>query len=111
MTLLVSTHGEPTAAVETFVTVYQAAAAAIDAYTAVQQEAKKLIGEVMGEVGRTKFVTRAGTVQVTAPTVIASYDAKALDELCRTDADVALILYIYRKEVERAGSLRITLPR
>jgi hypothetical protein len=47
-TVLHSTHGDPRAAVETFVTVHLAAAAAINAYTAVQQEAKKLIAEVMG---------------------------------------------------------------
>ena len=34
-----------------------------------------------------------------------------LDELCRADAELALMLYIYHKEVERAGSLRITLSR
>ena len=56
-TRLHNTHGDPHAAVETLVTVYQAAAAAIDTYTAVQQEAKKLISEVMEETGQTKYAT------------------------------------------------------
>ena len=106
-TRLHDTHGDPNAAMETFVTVYQAAAAAIDAYGAVQQEAKRLIGEVMEETGQTKYATRAGTAQVTSPSTTISYDGKALDILCTADADLALKLSPYRKEVQRAGSLRI----
>lgn len=106
-TKLHDTHGDPKNAVETFVTVYQAAAAAIDTYTAVQQEAKRMIGEVMEETGQTKYVTRAGTAQVTSPSTTISYDGKALDVLCTADADLALKLFPYRKEVQRAGSLRI----
>ena len=99
--------GAPKDCVESAVTVYQAAAAAIDTYTAVQQAAKKLIGEVMEETGQTKYVTRAGTAQVTSPSTTISYDGKALDVLCTADADLALKMFPYRKEVQRAGSLRI----
>ena len=110
-TRLHGTHGDPTAAVETFVTVHQEAAAAIDAYNAVQQEAKRMISEVMEETGQTKYSTRAGSVTVTAPSTTVSYDGRAIDILCRADADLALKLYPHRKEVQRAGTLRITAAR
>lgn len=110
-TVLHSTHGNPNSAVETFVTVHLAAAAAIDAYTAVQQEAKKLIAEVMEETGQTKYATRAGTAQVTAPSTTISYDGRALDILCTADADLALKLFPYRKETQRAGTLRIAATK
>lgn len=105
------THGEPAAAVETFIAVYQEAAAAVDAFTAVQQEVKRLIAEVMEETAQTKYVTRAGTVAVTSPSTSISYDGKALDVLCQADADLALKLFPYRKEVQRAGTLRISAAR
>jgi hypothetical protein len=110
-TVLRSAHGDPRTAVETFVTVHLAAAAAIDAYTAVQQEAKKLIAEVMEETGQTKYATRAGTAQVTAPSTTISYDGRALDMLCTADADLALKLFPYRKETQRAGTLRIAAAK
>lgn len=109
--VLDNTHGEPAAAVENFVTVYQEAAAAIDAFTAVQQEAKRLITEVMEETAQTKYVTRAGTVAVTSPSTSISYDAKSIDVLCQVDADLALKLFPFRKEVQRAGTLRISAAR
>ena len=99
--------GAPEVCVESAVMAYQSAQTAIDRYELVKTAAKKLIGEVMEEVGRTKFVTRAGTAQVTSPSTTISYDGKALDVLCTADADLALKLFPYRKEVQRAGSLRI----
>lgn len=98
---------EPANAVQTAIRLYQEASAAIDSYTAVKDAAKKLIMDVMAETGQTKYSTPAGTASVTAPSISVSYDAKAIDILLRDDADLALRLAPYRKESERAGTLRI----
>ena len=103
--------GAPEASVENAIMVYQAAQAAIDAYNEVKDAAKLLISEVMAETGETKYSTRAGVVQVTAPSVTVSYDAKALDVLCKADADLAVKLFAYRKESQRAGGLRIAAAK
>ena len=101
-------QGTPDASVENAVTVYQVAAGMVDAYNQVKDAAKALIGEVMAETGVTSYATRAGKVQMTAPTVTISYDARALDVLCQADADLALKLFAHRKETQRAGTMRIT---
>ena len=101
-------QGTPDASVETAVTVYQVAAGMVDAYSEVKDAAKALIGDVMTETGVTRYATRAGKVQMTAPSVVVSYDARALDVLCQADADLALKLFAHRKETQRAGTMRIT---
>jgi predicted RecB family endonuclease len=98
----------PMTAVESAITVYQAAQAVIDAYTAVKDAAKQLVADVMTETGQTAYNTQAGKASITAPSMTVSYDAKAIDILLRDDADLALRLSPYRKVTERAGSLRIT---
>ncbi len=100
--------GEPANSIESAITVHQAAQAVIDAYATVKEAARQLITDVMTETGKTDYATRAGKVSVTAAGRSVSYDAKALDILLRDDADLALRLAPYRKETERAGSLRIT---
>jgi hypothetical protein len=100
--------GAPELSIESAITVHQAAQAVIDAYTTVKEAARQLITDVMTETGRTDYATRAGKVTVTAPSTSVTYDAKALDILLRDDADLALRLAPYRKQSERAGSLRIT---
>ncbi len=100
--------GTPAESVESAVTVYQVAAGMVDAYNQVKDAAKALIGDVMAETGVTSYATRAGKVAMTAPSVVVSYDARALDVLCQADADLALKLFAHRKETQRAGTMRIT---
>ncbi len=101
-------QGAPETSVESAVTVYQVAAGMVDAYSAIKDQAKALIGDVMAETGVTTYTTRAGKVAMTAPSVVVSYDARALDVLCQADADLALKLFVHRKEAQRAGAMRIT---
>jgi len=100
--------GEPTVSVESAILVYQSAQAAIERYELVKGQAKQMITDVMSETGQTSYTTRAGRVAISAPSVTVSYDAKSIDILLRDDADLAMRLSPYRKETERAGSLRIT---
>ena len=90
------------------ITVYLAAKSMMDAYSAIADEAKKLIADVMAETGETAYSTQAGKVSITAASTSISYDAKAIDILLRDDADLAMRLAPYRKESQRAGTMRIT---
>lgn len=103
--------GAPQVSVESAILAYQSAQTAIERYELVKGAAKQLIAEVMEETAQTKYVTRAGIVTVTSPSTSISYDGKALDVLCQADADLALKLFPYRKEVQRAGTLRISAAR
>ena len=100
--------GQPELCVESAVAVYLAAASEIDRYEVVQNEAKRLIGDIMTETGATRYSTRAGVAAVTSPSTVVSYDSKALDVLLRADAELALKLFPYRRETQRAGTLRIS---
>jgi len=108
VTALEDAHNQlPATAVESAITVYQAAQSVIDAYTLAKDAAKQLITDVMTETGQTAYSTQAGKASITSPSQTVSYDAKALDILLRDDADLALRLSPYRKVSERAGTLRI----
>lgn len=98
---------QPASAVEYAINVYLMAKAEIDAFTAVQDAAKKLIYDVMTETGKTDYTTPLGTASMTKPGQSVSYDVKALDILLRDDADLAVRLSPYRKESVRPGTLRI----
>ena len=103
--------GTPELSVESAVAVYLGAKAQMDAYSAVADSAKKLIGDVMAETGRTAYSTKAGKVAVTAPGTSVSYDAKALDALAASDDGIARLLSPHRKVTERAGTMRITAAK
>ncbi len=51
--------GQPDKCVESAVAVYLAAATEIDRYETLQNEAKRLIGDVMTETGNTRYSTQA----------------------------------------------------
>ena len=106
--LVAARSGQPELCVESAVAVYLVAATEIDRYEVLQNEAKRLIGDVMTETGNTRYSTRAGVAAVTSPSTVVSYDSKAIDILCRADADLALKLFSYRRETQRAGTLRIS---
>ena len=106
--LVAARSGQPELCVESAVAVYLAAATEIDRYEVVQNEAKRLIGDIMTETGATRYSTRAGVAAVSSPSTVVSYDSKALDVLLRADADLALKLFPYRRETQRAGTLRIS---
>ena len=95
--LVAAQCGQPEQCVESAVAVYLAAATEIDRYEVLQNE-----------TGATRYKTRAGVAAVTSPSTVVSYDSKALDVLLRADADLALKLFPYRRESQRAGTLRIS---
>lgn len=103
-----SKAGDPAQVAEDAIRVYHAAAAHIAELERCQKEAKAVIAEIMEETGFTTIETPAGKAMVSAPSTSISYDAKALDILMRDDADLAMRLAPYRKEAQRAGSMRIT---
>ena len=103
--------GTPDASVESAIAVYLAAKGEIDAYNAVADAAKKLIGDVMAETGGTAYATKAGKVSITAPSVSVTYDAKALDALAVSSDEVARLLAPHRKVSERAGTMRIVAAK
>lgn len=99
---------EPASTVTDAITVYLAAKSEMDAYSAIADDTKKLIADVMVETGETACSTQAGKVSITASSTSVSYDAKAIDILLRDDPDLAMRLAPYRKESQRAGTMRIT---
>ena len=99
---------EPESTVSDAITVYLAAKSMVDVYGKIADEAKRIIGDVMEETGETAYSTQAGKVSITAASTSISYDAKAIDILLRDDADLAMRLAPYRKESQRAGTMRIT---
>ena len=101
-------HVPPEQAVTSAITVYLAAGGMVDAYSAIKDNAKRLIGDVMTETGQTAYNTPAGKVAMTSPSVSVSYDAKALDALCASSAELARMLQPHRKESERPGTMRVT---
>ncbi len=101
-------QGAPETSVESAVTVYQVAAGMVDAYNQVKEAAKLLIADMMTETEVTSYATRAGKVAMTAPGLSVSYDAKALDALRLSNPRYAALLEPFRKETQRAGTMRIT---
>jgi hypothetical protein len=99
--------GAPELSVESAIAVYLGAKAEIDAYSAVADAAKKLIGDVMTETAQTAYTTKAGKVSITTPSVSVSYDTKALDALAASSDELARLLEPHRKVSERAGTMRI----
>ena len=103
--------GAPETSAESAIAVYQAAQSVIDAYTAVKDQARQLLADIMIETGQTSYNTPAGKASVTAPAISVTYDAKAIDIVCRTNQQIADLLAPYRKETIRPGSLRITAAK
>jgi len=101
----------PRHTVEDAITVYLMAKSIAEQYGKVADDAKKLIADVMTETGETAYKTQAGNVSITAASTSVSYDAKAIDILLRDDADLAMRLAPYRKESQRAGTMRITAAK
>ena len=100
--------GTPEQAVTSAIAVYLAASGMVDAYAAVKDSAKRLIGDVMTETGQTTYTTPAGKVAMTSPSTSVNYDSKALDALCASSAELAHMLQPHRKVSEKAGTMRIT---
>jgi hypothetical protein len=86
---------------------YKQAAGYVTLLQELQADAKALIGEIFSETGQADAVTSAGKVTISKPTPVISYDAKAIDILCKADSDLALKLFAYRRETMRAGGLVI----
>jgi len=99
--------GTPEESVNSFVEAFRAAGDVESYAKSLKDQAKAGIGEVMAETGTLRYDVQAGSAYVTKPSIRASYDTKALDALCASNADIARILAPHRKETEVAGSLTI----
>ncbi len=95
------------AALDLAVGAYKQAAGYVTLLQELQAEAKALIAEIFAETGQADATTSAGKVSIAKPSVTVSYDGRALDILCKADADLALKLFAHRKETTRAGGLVI----
>lgn len=73
----------------------------------IQSRAKKLIEEISVETGKTTWETPTGKVYYPKPSLVVTYDAKALDILCNSDPTLKEKIWGYRRETERAGSMTI----
>lgn len=93
---------------ETLVATYLVAKAQLEQFVQTQTAAKGRIAEIIEETGITKWDTKSGKVMVPAPSVVVSYDATALDALAASNKTLARQILPHRREVERAGSIRIT---
>lgn len=89
------------------ITAYRILGGAIKELESEQAAAKIIVSEIMQETGQVKAITPAGTAQFTADSVRVSWDSKALDALCASDAGLAGILKPHRKETACKGSLTI----
>lgn len=76
-------------------------------WEAVQAAARTKLGEIIAATGRLDWTTSAGRAFVPSAGVSVSYDAKALDALCKSSPELAAVLLPHRKETQRAGSLTI----
>lgn len=99
------------AAIESAISIYQAAASHIEAMQTIQADAKQLVTEIMTETGETNITTKAGKAYVTAASRIVTYDAKGIDALAANDDELAAVLEPFRRVTERAGTLTIRAPR
>ena len=73
----------------------------------VADAAKARMTEIISETGQMSWKMAAGSAYIPAAGVTVTYDAKALDALCASSAELAAILRPHRMEKERAGSLTI----
>lgn len=94
-------------ALENAVVEYKTMAGQIKDLEIAQKAVKQTISDIFLELGIDKAETSAGKVYVTNPSLIVSYDTKALDALVASDDGIKRLLWPHRKETERAGSLTI----
>ena len=81
--------------------------ASVAPWREVQRLAKGVISDIMLELGVDNVNTQAGKAYVPKPGVSVKYDARALDALCESSAELQKILWPHRQETMRAGSLTI----
>ena len=94
-------------AVANALSVYNQASAEIDTLKSLQDEAKRLVEEVIAETGRDKWETDFARCYIPKPSLTVSYDRKALDALAASDDNVKRLIWPHRRESERAGTLTI----
>ena len=98
-------------AAERAIGAYKAAKGQADAaarpWLDIADMAKERMTEIITETGRMAWKMPTGSAYVPAAGVTVTYDAKALDALCASSAELAAILRPHRTEKERAGSLTI----
>jgi hypothetical protein len=94
-------------ALENAIFMYRDLAERIKALQEAQAAQKQTITDIFIELGVDKATTPAGKALITAPSVIVSYDAKALDVLRASDDRLDRMLSPHRKETMRAGTLTI----
>ena len=105
-----SEFGRPGDCMENALTVYQAACAEIDRYEAVKDRARQVATDIISETGQLRWMTCAGTANVSKPGVTVTYDPKGLDALVQRNRVVAEAIAPFRREKPRDGSLVIRPP-
>lgn len=99
--------GTPEEAAAVAIGIYRAAANQAAALKTVQDAAKAAIGDLIAETGRERWDTEAGIAVLTSPSVRTTWDAKALDALCKSSPQIAELLAPHRRETMVAGSVTV----
>jgi hypothetical protein len=99
--------GTPEGAAAHAIGIYRAAANQAAAMKTVQDAAKAAIGDLIAETGRERWDTEAGIAVLTSPSVRTTWDAKALDALCKSSPQIAELLAPHRRETMVAGSVTV----
>lgn len=90
------------------ITIAKAGAVAVaEPFVSTQENARCVLVDIIARTGETNWVTESGRAYVPAAGVAVSYDAKALDALCASNAELAAWLKPHRKESARPGSLTV----
>ena len=91
--------------------VYKEAAAHVkavkDDYAMLQADAKDVLAKALEDIGTTKVTTEHGMAFIPADGVTVSYDATALDALCKSSPELAAVLKPHRREHVRIGKLTV----
>lgn len=72
-----------------------------------KRELRMVVASFMADADATSIMRPLATVKLIPGSVRATYDRRALDTLCRDDADLAFRLSPYRKETTTAPSVRV----
>lgn len=97
----------PETAVADLIALYKEVASYIQAHEEIKNKIKAAISEIMEETAVLDYSSSAGRAYIPRPSIVTSYDTKAIDALCQSDPDLGQRLRPFRRQTERAGSLTI----
>lgn len=99
--------GAVTNAIGAIVAAKAGAAEAAAPFAEAEAKAREVINSAIAATGRDNWSCETGRAYIPAPGVTVSYDAKALDALCKSSPELAAVLAPHRAERERVGSLTV----